>query len=109
MEKKVTSPLVKAIILTLLFAVLDIVSGFAHIKFEIWYRWVPTIILFIAIIWVCLNYASQNNGDVTFNNVFAHGFKVAAIAACFGIIYTLISIYVIFPDTKDLALDQARK
>jgi hypothetical protein len=109
MEKKVTSPLVKAIIITLLLAVMDIVAGFAHFKFSLWYRWVPTIILFIAFIWVAISYASQKDGNVTFGNIFSHGFKTSAIAACLSIIFALLSVLVIFPESKDVALEEARK
>ena len=109
MEKKVTSPLATAIIISLLLAVLDIIAGFANFKYSNWYRWVPTILLFLALIWACINYASQNNGDVTFGNTFAHGFKVSAFTACFSIIFVILSIYVIFPDTKDIVLEQTRK
>src|SRR5579862_6714704 len=98
MEKKTTSPFVIAIIITLLLFVLDIVSGFEHFKYATWYRWVPMIILIVAIIWACTNYATQKNGDVTFGNVFAFGFKVSAIIACLSLITVLVSIYLIFPD-----------
>jgi hypothetical protein len=109
MEKKVTSPLVKALIISLLLAVLDIIAGFANFKYATWYRWVPAILLLVALIWACINYASQNNGNVTFGNTFAHGFKVSAVAACFSIIFVILSIYLIFPDTKDIVLEQSRK
>src|SRR5579863_4692242 len=109
MEKKITPPLVKALIISLFLAVLDIVAGFSNFKYATWYRWVPAILLLVAIIWACINYASQNDGNVTFGNAFAHGFKVSAIAACFSIIFVILSIYVIFPDTKDTVLEQTRK
>jgi uncharacterized membrane protein YciS (DUF1049 family) len=109
MEKKITSPLVKALIISLLLAVLDIIAGFANFKYATWYRWIPAILLLFALIWAVINYASQNNGDVTFGNAFAHGFKVSAIAACFAIVFAILSIYLIFPDTKDIVIEQARK
>jgi hypothetical protein len=107
--KKETSPLTAALIITLLLFVVDIIAGFAHFKFATWYRWIPLIILIVAIIWACVNHASQKNGDVTFGNVFAFGFKTSAVIACLSVITVLISIFLIFPDTKDMALDQARK
>jgi integral membrane sensor domain MASE1 len=109
MEKKVTSPLATAIIISLLLAVLDMVAGFANFKYATWYSWVPAILLLVALIWACINYASQNNGNVTFGNTFAHGFKISAFAACFSIIFVILSIYVIFPDTKDIVLEKTRK
>ncbi|HEX4374930.1 MAG TPA: hypothetical protein VHZ50_16620, partial [Puia sp.] len=60
--KKETSPLTAALIITLLLFVIDIVAGFAHFKFATWYRWIPLIIMIVAIIWACVNHASQKNG-----------------------------------------------
>lgn len=108
MEKKVTSPFLTALILTLVLFVLDIVAGFAHFKFATWYRWLPAIILFVIVLLACVNYASQKNGDVTFGNVFSFGFKVSAITGCLAVITFLLSVYLIFPDTRDQVLDQAR-
>jgi hypothetical protein len=109
MEQKVTSPIVKGLIITLVLAILDLIGGFAHLKTATWFKWLPTLFLVAAIIWACINYGSQLNGNTTFGNVFAHGFKTSAVVACILILYTLLSIYIIFPDTKDLALEEARK
>jgi hypothetical protein len=109
MEKNVTSPIVKGLIITLILAVLDLIAGFAHFKFATWYRWLPTLVLLVSIVWACISYGSQLNGNVTYGNAFAHGFKTSAVVACLSLIYTLLSIYLIFPDTKDLAIDQARR
>ncbi|HLY69855.1 MAG TPA: DUF4199 domain-containing protein [Puia sp.] len=109
MDKKVTSPLVKALIISLLLAVLDMIAGFAKFKYATWFPWVSSILLLVAIMWACINYVSQNNGDVTFGNAFAHGFKVSAIAACFSIIFVILSIYIISPDTRDIVLERTRK
>jgi len=109
MEQKVTSPIVKGLIITLILAVLDLIGGFAHLKLETWFKWIPTLVLCAAIIWACISYGSQLNGNTTFGNTFAHGFKTSAVVACILIFYTLLSIYIIFPETRDLAIEQARK
>ncbi|PWT77278.1 MAG: hypothetical protein C5B59_04470 [Bacteroidetes bacterium] len=109
MEKKVTSHITKGLIISLILFVLDIIAGFAGLKYANWYKWVPAIIMFALLIWVCASYASQMNNNVTFGSVFGHGFKTSAVIACLTVIFTLLSIFVIFPETKDIALDQARK
>jgi amino acid transporter len=109
MEKKVTSPIVKGLLITLLLAIIDLVGGFAHLKTATWYGWISLIILMIAIIWACVSFGTQSNGNVTFGNVFAYGFKTSAVVACILLLYTMLSMFVIFPETKDLALEQARK
>ena len=109
MEKKVTTPVIKGLIIALILIVLDLIAGFAHVKFETWFRWIPTLVLCAAIITACITYANQNNGNVTFGNTFADGFKTTAVATCIMVIYTILSILVLFPETKDIAMDAARK
>jgi hypothetical protein len=108
-ENKVTTPLTKGLIISLVIIVLDIIAGFAGYRFESWYTWLPTIIFCGAIIWACINYANQMNNAVTFGNVFAHGFKTTAVVTCILIVYTLISIYLLFPNMKEIALEKARQ
>ena len=108
-ESKVTTPLTKGLIIALILIVLDIIAGFAGFKFESWYAWIPTLVLAIAIIWACISYANQMNNAVTFGNVFAHGFKTTAVITCIVIVYTILSIYVLFPDMKEVVLDKARQ
>jgi len=109
MENKVTTTVVKGLMLALVLVVLDLIAGFAHFKFATWFRWIPTLVFCGGIIWSCITYANQNNGNVTFGNVFADGFKTTAVATCITVIYTILSILVIFPETKDVAMDEARK
>ena len=109
MNKKVTSALTSAIMISLILIVLDLIAGFSNIKFTTWYRWIPTIIFCIGIIIVCISYANQNDNLVTFGNVFGHGFKTTAIIAALMLVYTLLSIYVIFPDTKEKYIDEMRR
>lgn len=109
MENKVTSHVTKGLIVSLIMVVLDLVSGFANFKFEPWFQWIPTIILVVAIIWACISFANQKNNAVTFGNVFAHGFKTTAVIACIMVVYTLVSVFVIFPETKTLAIEKARQ
>ena len=109
MEKKVTSPLVSGLIISLILAVLDLIGGFAHIKFEMWWRWVPLAIMCIALIWICINYSNQKDNYVTFGNVFGYGFKTSLVIALISVVYTLLSVYVIFPETRDMAIEESRK
>jgi NADH:ubiquinone oxidoreductase subunit 6 (subunit J) len=60
------------------------------------------------IIWACIHYAKQMNGQVTFGNVFSHGFKVTAGIAAIMSVYTFIAIKFIHPELLEKTLDQAR-
>ncbi|HEX4849457.1 MAG TPA: DUF4199 domain-containing protein [Puia sp.] len=109
MEKKVTSHIVKGLIISLILFVLDLVAGFAGFKYAEWYKWIPGLIMFALFIWACVSYASQMENKVTFGSVFGHGFKTSAVTACVSVIFTILSVLVIFPETREIALDQARK
>jgi hypothetical protein len=109
MENKITTPITKGLIITLIGAVLDLIAGFAHIKFEDWWRWVPSIVTFGAIIWACIYYANQMEHNVTFGNIFADGFKTSAVVACLSLIYFILSVYVIFPESREILMQKARE
>ena len=109
MEKKVTSHFVKALIISLGLFILGLIANFGGFEYETWYRWLPTLLLIAAIIWACINYANQMNNAVTFGNVFGHGFKVTAVVAILTMVLALISVFVIFPDTKEKALELTRQ
>lgn len=65
-------------------------------------------ILVIGLIISCIVFAKQQNGNVTFGNVFAHGFKTTAAIIVIMVLYTVVSINFLFPEMIDLAVNQAR-
>lgn len=73
-----------------------------------WTQWIGTVVMFIGVIFACINYAKINNGNVTFGNVFANGFKTVAIITLITIVFTVVFI-LIFPDIREKALETARK
>ena len=62
------------------------------------------VILCGGIIWSCVSFANQMKGNVTFGNVFGHGFKTTAIVAALILIYTFIAVKFLFPDMVDQAI-----
>ena len=108
-EQKVMTHVVKGLIVALLLIVVGLVGHFAGIDMQAWFRWLPLIILLGAIIWGCTYYSTQLNGYVTFGNVFAHGFKMTAVITVILIIWTAISVTLIFPEVKEKALETARQ
>jgi len=100
-ENKIMSPQLKGIIISLIIIVIGIAGYFTNLAYENWYNWVVNCILFIAIIFACIHYANQKNGYVTFGNVFGHGFKVSAVVAIILLIYTILSMTVLFPEAKE--------
>ena len=97
MEKKVVQPWVTGLILSLVliaFSIVLYVTGQSENK--IW-GWVQSLLIMATLIWSCMNYAKQMNGNVSFGNVFAHGFKTTAAMIAIFSVYTFISSKYIFP------------
>jgi NADH:ubiquinone oxidoreductase subunit 6 (subunit J) len=109
MEQKVTSPIVKGVIITLLLIIYGLVIYFTNSIGNKNLGYLQYVILLGGIIWSCILFAKQTNGNVTFGNVFAHGFKTTAVIAALTIIYTFISVKFLFPDIVDQSLDAAKK
>jgi hypothetical protein len=101
METKVTSHITKGLVLSLIFIVIGLVGRFTNLDLEPWFGWISLVILIAGIIWGVMNYGAQMNHTVSFGNLFAHGFKITAVIICITFVYTLLSVYVIFPDTVD--------
>lgn len=113
MEKKVTSHVIKGLVLFLVLVVFDLLGYFLDLKFEKWYGWITYAIMLGGIIYGCVLFSNQKNNNVTFGNVFAHGFKISLVLTCLLFVYTLISLNLLFPDMMDKilakAMEEARK
>src|SRR5664279_1472011 len=108
MEKKSSDYLGKGLMLSLILIVVDLIGGFAHLRFESWFKWLSTIIAAIAIIVFCIQFGKQRADAVTFGKVFGYGFKISLVVAVLMVVYSLISFYVIFPEIVDQILTKTR-
>lgn len=108
MENKIMSHITKGLIIALIGIVIGVGGFMAHIDQESWFRWISTAITAIGIIWGCVYYAKQLDGNVTFGKVFGHGFKIAIIVTLISIVYVVLAITVLFPEMKEKALETAR-
>ena len=109
METKVTSPALKGLIISLILIVLGLGTHFANLDKVKGMSMVPFVLLAAGIIWACISYAKQLNGNVTFGNAFAHGFKTAAAVTAIFAVYTFIALKFIMPEMVELGLEEARK
>ncbi len=109
MEQKVTTSVMKGVILALVLIALSLVFYFTDLYKQKWTGWLQYAIFGGGIIWACINYAQQKEGNVTFGNTFAHGFKTSAATTSIIIIYTFVSFKFIMPEVIDYALEEARK
>ena len=105
MEQKVVQPWVTGLVLSLIliaFSIVLYVTGQSENK--IW-GWVQSLLIMATLIWSCVNYAKQMNGNVSYGNVFAHGFKTTAVVIVISSVYTLLAFKVLFPDMLEKVLD----
>ena len=109
MEQKVSTPVQKGLIISLILIVFGIVLYFTDQYMNKALSYLQYVILIAGIIWSCNIYAKQMNGNVTFGNVFAHGFKTTAFVAALVAVYTFVAIKFLFPEMIDKIMDAARQ
>lgn len=107
MEAKVTSHVVKGLILSLVLIVYGLILHFTGQSMNRSLNSIQYAIIVGGIIWGCITYANQLHNNVTFGNVFAHGFKMTAVVTVITIVYSILAFKVLFPEMLDQALAQA--
>jgi hypothetical protein len=106
--KKKSDYLGKGLMLALVLIVVDLIGGFAHLRFESWFKWLSTIIAVVAIIVFCIQYGKQQVDGVTFGKAFGYGFRISLVVSVLMVVYSLLSFYVIFPELLDQILTKTR-
>ena len=109
MENTVTSHIVKGAILSAIAIVLSVVVYVFNLYEMSWLSWINYAIFIGGLIYGAILYANQNNNNVTFGNVFAHGFKTTAVVIVITTLFTVLSTKVLFPDMIDKVLEMTRK
>ncbi len=109
METKITPAWTKGLIISLICIVYGLALYFTGQAQNKSLGWLQFIILVGGIIWSCINFSKQMEANVTFGNVFAHGFKVTAAVAAILAVYTFIAFKLIYPEMVGLSMDEARK
>jgi hypothetical protein len=109
MNQTPTTPAVKGILISLVLIIMGLITHFAGLDLNKTMGAIQYIIFGGGLIWACISYSKQSNGNVTFGNTFAHGFKTTAAITGIFALYTYISLKFIMPETIDLALEVAKK
>lgn len=109
METKITPAWTKGLIISLICIIYGLILYFTGQMQNKSLGWIQFIILMSGIIWSCINFAKQMEGNVTFGNVFAHGFKVTAAVAAILAVYAFIAFKFIYPEMIDVSMEEARK
>ena len=97
MEQKITSHIVKGLIIAAVLIVVNIIGQITGAIYTENYRWIGTVIYIASIIVSAIYFSNQNKQNVTLGMLFTHSFKTAAVITTILFIYTLLSVYFIFP------------
>jgi len=105
---QVMSPGIKGLLLSLVLIVLSaIVIVTNQLQNQVWN--IVSIAVFIGgIVWACLSFSKQMNGNVTFGNVFSHGFKASAAVAVITALWLFLAITFFFPSMLDTIAEAQR-
>jgi len=109
MEKKIMTHITKGLLVSLILIVIGLAGYLTGMYEKSGFGWISNIVLCIAIIWGCIHYSNQMNNQVTFGNVFVHGFKMSTVIAVILVVYTTLAVTLLFPEMKEKSLEIARK
>jgi TRAP-type C4-dicarboxylate transport system permease large subunit len=107
MEHKITTHITKGVVIGCVMVTLGFTFQLMDI-YDKWVQWVTMGIYFAALIWSCFYFSQQMNAEVSFGQVFSHGFKTAAIVTLISIASFVIT-YFLFPEIKEKAMEMARQ
>jgi amino acid transporter len=108
METKVTSPVIKGLLIALVLIIIGFVGRMTNLQYETWFAWLSYGLLIAAIIISCIIYSNQMDHNVTFGNVFANGFKTTAVVTCLTILFMVI-LLLAMPDMKEEMIENMQK
>lgn len=99
----------KGIIIALILIVLQLIIHFIGQEQNSYVGSIGIILFVIAIIFMTITYSKEQNGQLTFGNLFAYGFKIAAIVTLLMIIWAVLAAKVVFPEMQDKMLQIQRE
>ena len=108
MEQKVTPPWTKGVVISLILIVYGLVMYFTGQWMNKSLSWIQSVLLIVGIIVADTGFAKQKNGNVTFGNVFAHGFKTTAAIIVIMVVYSFLAVKFIYPEMIDAIISQSR-
>lgn len=109
MEKQITSHIIKGAILGGISILFSIIIYVFNLYTTQWLSYLSYAILVGGIIYGNILFANQNDNNVSFGNIFAHGFKTTAVTIVITVLYTVLALYVLFPDMVDKIIEISRK
>jgi membrane protease YdiL (CAAX protease family) len=110
-EKKALTAMQKGIIISLVLIAASVLIqiSISDLQQQQKFSWLSFGLLLAGIIWACWTYSAEKNKQVTFGNLFAHGFKTTAIVTSFLVIFTILSVTILFPEIREKALAESSR
>lgn len=108
MEKQVMTPAIKGLVIALALIIISVIITVTKQEGNRSLGLIPIAIFFGGILWACLSFSKQMDGNVTFGNVFSHGFKTSALVAALVSLWIVLSLTIVFPDSLDRMLEVQR-
>ena len=108
MDKQITSHILKGAILGGISILFSIIIYVFNLYTTQWLSWISYAIFIGGIIYGNILFANQNDNNVSFGNIFAHGFKTTAVVIVITVLYTVLALYVLFPDMVDKIIEISR-
>jgi hypothetical protein len=109
MEEKVTSHIIKGVILSIISIVFSVIVYVFNLYEMQSLTYLNNSIFLGGLIYGAILYSNENKNQVTFGNVFAHGFKTTAVIIVITVFYTVLAFKFLFPDMMELMLTISRK
>lgn len=109
MDKKIATPASKGLIISLALIVFAIITVVLKQESNAALSAIPMLILLAGTAWSAMQYSKQMDGNVTFGNLFSHGFKTGALVAGIMGLWIAVSLSFIFPEALDRMLEMTRE
>ena len=81
MEAKITSHIIKGIVVVAILVALDLFLQKSGLQITTGLQYLPTLILVAGVVISCIIFAKQSATALKFGDVFVHGFKTTAVIA----------------------------
>ncbi len=109
MKQKKTSHIVKGVVIGLILIIYSTALYLSGQMMNKGLGYLSYVILIVGLIISGNIFSKENDGNVTFGNIFAHCFKANAIVTLLVILWSFLSLKVIFPNMQDQMMDYTRK
>jgi len=110
MEKKITSHVIKGLIITGILIALDLVLQKLYAPVPEAMRYMPRlVIVFLGVVTACVVYLRQAGSTLGFGDVFAHGFRTTTVVAFLMAAFTFIAVKYIYPAPGAAEMEAAVK